>query len=284
MTRLVVFYDHPRYEEKRIISEARDRGVEVELVNTGRLILWLGDGAAVPDADVYLQRSLSLYRSLTVTAFVEALGGRIVNSSKTQMLCGNKFLTTLMLYMHGVPVPRSVIVFDKHEALKAASELGYPVVVKPVIGSWGRLVARADTPESLEGIIEDRLMLGGGLYRVVYMQEYVNKPDRDLRVFVVGDHVATAIYRVNKSSWRTNTALGAVAEPARVDPELEDVCLRAARAVGGGVLGVDVFEDPERGYLVNEVNANVDFRNTERVTGYNLAGDIVEYLLELARR
>ncbi len=283
MPRLAILYDHPRYEEKRLLREAEARGFEARLVNVDRLALSIPRDGQLPEADVYLQRSLSMYKALTVTAYIEGFGGRVVNSSRTQMLCGNKFLTTLMLHLHGVPVPRTVTVFERGEALRVAEKLGYPVVVKPVVGSWGRLVARADTPESLESILEDRFLLGGSIYRVVYMQEYVRKPGRDIRVFVVGDHVATAIYRVS-GSWRTNTALGGRAEAADVDPELEDLCLRAARAVGGGVLGVDVFEDPERGYLVNEVNSNIDFRNTERVTGYNLAGDIVEYLLELVKR
>jgi len=279
-----LFYDHPRWEEKEIRRVAEALGHKVLLLNVEKIVLDLNKSAEwVYSADVFLQRSVSFYKAYTYSYYVEVFGGSVVNSSSTIWVCGNKFITTLLLSKAGIPVPKAYLVSSRTAALEAAETLGYPVVVKPIVGSWGRFVVKADTRDSLDGILELKESLGA-IYGLHYVQEFVKKPGRDIRVFVVGDSVPVAIYRVNKSYWKTNTALGASAEPLKVDGELEELALKVAEVVGGGVLGIDVFEDPERGYLVNEVNANTDFRNTVRVTGYNLARDIVEYIVGLVKR
>ncbi len=283
--RIAIVYDHPRLEERRLAEEARRLGHEVQLYNLDSMVFRVDEPhRLLGDVDVVLQRAVSYFKALESTRILEAYGYTVVNSSIVQLNCGDKLLTSLLLAKHGVPTPRTYVAFSRAKALEAAEELGYPVVVKPVIGSWGRLVARADSRESLESILEHRELLGPAYYKVHYIQEYVRKPLRDIRVFVIGDDVPVAIYRVNSSHWKTNTALGARAEPAPVTEELRELALRAAEAVGGGVLGIDVFEDPERGLLVNEVNANSDFKNTERVTGFNMARAIVEYAVSLAKR
>ncbi|AEM38609.1 lysine biosynthesis enzyme LysX [Pyrolobus fumarii 1A] len=283
--RIAIVYDHPRVEEKRLAEEARKLGHEPVLFNIDSLLFRLDSLERIlGDVDVVLQRAVSYFKALESTRILEAAGYTVINNSLVQLNCGDKLLTTILLAKHGVPTPRAYAAFSRDTAVRAAEELGYPVVVKPVIGSWGRLVARADSRESLEAVIEHREVLGPAYYKVHYVQEYVRKPLRDIRVFVIGDEVPVAIYRVNERHWKTNTALGAKAEPAPVTPELRELALRAAKAVGGGVLGIDVFEDPERGLLVNEINANSDFKNTERVTGFNMARAIVEYAVSVAKR
>jgi len=279
-----LFYDHPRWEEKEIWRTAEALGHKVLPLNVEKIVLDLNKSAEwVNSADIFLQRSVSFYKAYTYSYYVEVFGGSVVNSSSTIWVCGNKFITTLLLSKAGIPVPKAYLASSRATALEIAETLGYPVVVKPIVGSWGRFVVKVDTRDSLDGILELKESLGA-IYGLHYVQEFVKKPGRDIRVFVVGDSVPVAIYRVNKSYWKTNIALGASVEPLKVDGELEELALKVAKVVGGGVLGIDVFEDPERGYLVNEVNANTDFRNTVRVTGYNLARDIVEYIVGLAKR
>lgn len=279
-----LLYDHPRWEEKEICRVAEVLGYKVLPLNVERIVLDLNKRAEwINAADIFLQRSVSFYKAYAYSYYVEAFGGIVVNSSSTIWNCGNKFITTLLLSKAGIPTPKAYLVSSRTAALEVAEVIGYPVVVKPVIGGWGRYVVKADTRDSLDGVLELKESLGA-IYNLHYVQEFVNKPGRDIRVFVVGDNVPVAIYRVNKSYWKTNTALGAKAEPLKVDEELEKLALKVANVVGGGILGIDIFEDPERGYLVNEVNANVDFRNTVRVTGYNLARDIVEYIVSLVKR
>jgi [lysine-biosynthesis-protein LysW]--L-2-aminoadipate ligase len=159
--------------------------------------------------------------------------------------------------------------------------MGYPVVIKPVFGSWGRLLARINDRDAAEAILEHKEVLGSPQHNVIYIQEYVRKPGRDIRAFVVGDECICAIYR-NSEHWITNTARGGRAENCPVTPEIGELSVRAAKAVGGGVLAVDLLEAPDRGFLVNEINHTMEFRNSIAPTGVDIPGRAVEYALERA--
>ncbi len=278
---IAVIFDHPRWEEKHIIKVIEELGHKPVQVPLRSTVLNLNEPKRI--ADVAIQRAVSSVRAITSTAYLEAAGVPTVNSLYTQMICDNKVLTDMALQKAGIPRPRTFLAYSMDEALKVPEELGYPLVVKPLQGSWGRLQALVSDLEALRGILEYREAMPSPQFKVHYLQEYVKKPERDIRVFVVGEEVPVAIYRISKN-WRTNTALGGRAEEAKVDEELRELALKAAEAVGGGVLGVDVVEDPERGYLVIEVNSNVDFKNTYRVTGHDLGKDIVEYAVRTAKR
>ena len=124
-------------------------------------------------------------------------------------------------------------------------------------------------------------MLGSVQHSIFYIQEYIKKPGRDIRAVVVGDKVITAIYR-KSTHWITNTARGGEGELCPVTPELEEVSLKAAQAVGGGVLAVDVIEDPERGMLVNEVYHTMEFHTVQPLSGIDIGDTIVGYTLDVA--
>jgi len=166
--------------------------------------------------------------------------------------------------------------FDSETALEATNEMGYPCVLKPVVGSWGRLLARVDSPEMAESVIEHKASLGVN-HKVFYVQEYINKPGRDIRAFVVGDEVIGAIYR-SSENWITNTARGGVASNCPLTPQLEQICRQTTRAIGGGLLAVDLFET-ETGYTVNEVNHTMEFRNSISTTGVNIPAEMAKYVL-----
>lgn len=284
MVGIAMVYDIVRWEERDLIEKARSLGVDLVLIKVDENPFRV-TGADVPrvEADVALQRCVSFYRALASTVLLEARGLKVVNSSTSIAIAADKLWTTAKLYEAGVPVPETIVGFSKQAAIKAAEMLGYPVVVKPILGSWGRLVARADDMDGLEAIIEHREYMSSPHYRIHYIQEYIRKPGRDIRVFVVGDEVPAAIYRVS-NRWKTNTALGGKALSARVEPELEELALRAARAVGAEVAGLDVLEDPDRGFLVSEVNHNTEYRNTVRVTGVDLSSKILSYMVQVAKR
>ncbi len=155
-------------------------------------------------------------------------------------------------------------------------------MLKPLVGSWGRLISRVNDRDSAESILEHKDVLGTYMHSIYYVQEYVRKPGRDIRAFVVGDETIAAIYRASEH-WITNTARGGVATNCPVTPELSELCVRAARAVGGGVVAVDLLESSE-GLLVNEVNYTMEFRNSIDTTGVDIPARVVEYVLEVARR
>ncbi|MBL8164951.1 MAG: lysine biosynthesis protein LysX, partial [Anaerolineae bacterium] len=196
----------------------------------------------------------------------------------TAATCADKYRTTLALTRAGIPQPAARAAFDPESAMQAISDLGYPAVLKPVTGSWGRLLARVNDPETAEAIIEHRQTLGDYQHHIYYAQQYVNKPGRDIRAFVVGERTICAIYR-NSEHWITNTARGGKASNCPVTPELNDLCVRTAQAVGGGIVAIDVLEDPQRGLVINEVNHTMEFRNSSAPTGVDIAAEVVNYAL-----
>ena len=279
MPSITIIYDHPRWEEKAIRRALESLGARVRLLHIHDSSIEVAPG----EGGVALQRSVSFSNALASTIALETRGYLVVNSSESIAVCGNKLWTLSKLVKAGIPVPRTLVSFSLDRAIRDAGKLGWPLVTKPLLGSWGRLVARVDGPEALRSILEYRERIPGLYSRVHMLQEYIDKPGRDIRVFTLNDEPLVAIFRVS-NHWITNTSRGGRAEPAPLDPELEDLASRAARALGGGFLGLDVFEDGERGYLVNEANAVPEFRNTVRVTGYPLHVRIAEYLVSVARR
>ncbi len=277
-----VAYDIVRWEEKAILEALKGVGAEVRPIHLTTAVFTLPeDEGQIPE--VVLERSVSHSVAVESASLFEGLGARVINSSKALAVSTDKVRTASVLRACGIPAPITGVAFSPESALKLASIIGYPVVIKPVNGSWGRMVALARDEEELRAIIEHRRYLPGINSRVYLIQEFVRKPGRDLRVFVVGEEVPVAIYRVS-DHWITNTARGGRAERVRVSDELRDLALRAAEAVGGEVLGVDILEHPERGYLVNEVNGVTEFKNTVRVTGVRLHEMIARYAVSVARR
>ena len=275
--RVGVLLSRVRVEEKLLLAELESRGVETKIIDDRELVLPV---ERRPDfgVDVVLERCIQHGTALYALAVLDTWGVPTVNRYEVAEVCGNKLLTTMRLIRDGVPSPRTRVAFTPESALAA---IGYPVVLKPLIGSWGRLVSKANDREAAEAIVEHKDVLGNYLHSIYYVQEYVPKPGRDIRAFVVGDETIAAIYRAS-DHWITNTARGGKATNCPVTPELGDLCVRAARAVGGGVVAVDVLEGPE-GLLVNEVNYTMEFRNSIDTTGVNIPAKVVDYVLEVAR-
>lgn len=281
--RISILYDVIRWEEKALYRAAIKRGIETNLIDVRDLEM---DSEAAHNrryGDVLLQRTVSYYRSLHSTAFFEFLGKKVVNPLDVSIVAGNKLFSTLALRKHGVPTPRTIVSFSKGSALRALDKLGGKAVIKPVQGSWGRLVALLTDRTTATAILEDRELMHP-VYQVFYLQEYVNRPPRDIRTFVIGDRVVAAIYRYQPTDdWRTNTSRGGRAEKCEITNELEDISLRAAKAIGEGIFGVDLMES-EKGLLVHEVNNTTEFRNTVPVTGVDIPGMIIDYIRGLKVR
>lgn len=269
-----------REDEKLIIREAEKKGIPLSVIDARYQVL--NPNRWQNYFEVLLERCLSTTIGYQATLFFEQLGMKVVNSSKIANNCDNKFLTSLLLNEHKIPTVSFALVFTENQAKEAIDGLGgYPVVIKPVSGSWGRLLAKVNDDDSLEGIIEQKQVLGSPLQKALYIQKYINKPGRDIRVVVIGNKVVCAIYR-ETSHWITNTARGAEAKNCRIDKKLFDICTKASLAVGGGILGIDIFET-DRGYLVNELNHTMEYKNAQRVTGVNIAEKILEYCQEIAK-
>ena len=277
-----VLLSRVRVEEKWILEALEKRAVPFEIIDDRQAVFDVHQRSVWLDYSIVLERSLSYSRGLYATQLFNSWGIPTVNMAHVAAVCGDKLQTSLTLAKAGVPQPRIKVAFTPESALQAIEELGYPVVLKPVVGSWGRLLSKISDRDAAEAILEHKEILGSYHHSIFYIQEHIEKPGRDIRAIVVGDETVCAIYRTSPH-WITNTARGGHGEVCPVTAELNDLCQRAANAVGGGVLAVDILEDPQRGFLVNEVNHTMEFHTLAPVTGVDIGALIVGYTLKVAR-
>ncbi|HEX7274972.1 MAG TPA: lysine biosynthesis protein LysX [Nitrososphaeraceae archaeon] len=277
-TSLTLLYDNIRWEEKAIYESARKRGIDITNVDCKDLILEL-DGPSYSNKTI-IQRCVSYFKSLHSTAALEGLGASVINPLNTSIVCGNKLFTHMKLKNAGIKTPKVITTFSYEAALSALDIFGYPTIIKPTIGSWGRLIALLKDKDAAKAVIEDRQHMFP-LYQIYYFEEFVDRPPRDIRAIVIGDTVVAAIYRYSENSeWKTNMALGGRAESCPITKELEDICIKSTQAVDGKIVGVDLMESSRDGLLVHEVNNTTEFKNTVRVTGIPIQDLIVDYSLK----
>ena len=277
---ITALYDTIRLEEKLLIESAKKNDINLEMVDCKKLFVNLNDKKNF-DGPV-LQRCVSYYRNLHSTAVIEGQGTKVVNCLNTGIFAGNKLFTHMLLRKVGVPTPDATVAFSKDSALESLEKNGFPKIIKPTVGSWGRMVSKINDMDSAEGIIDGREAMYP-IHQVHFLEEFVERPPRDIRVIVIGDNVAAAIYRNSgDGNWKTNTHLGGSAETCEFTNELEDICIKAKDAVNGDIVGIDLMESNDKGMVVHEINNTTEFRNVVRVTGVDIPKLMLEYVKELA--
>lgn len=278
MKKVGVLCSRVRIEEKLILQRLREREVAFEKIDVRKVVFdlhavdWSQYGAI-------LIRCLSQTNALYAARALELQGVKTVNPSRVIETCGDKILTTLALNEHNIPNPQTLVAFDKDSALEAVSALDYPAVIKPPVGSWGRLMAKINDREAAEAVIEHKLSMDTDT--PLYIQAYIDKPGRDIRSLVIGDETVYAIYR-HAEHWITNTARGGQTTNLAITPEIDQLSRAAAEAVGGGIVAVDLMEDTDGKLLVNEINNTPEFHGALEATDADIAGKMVDYVVQVA--
>ena len=282
--KVTITFDRLRWEEKALGDAAESAGLEASLVDVKGAVFEVSKKS--PEfGDVVLQRCISHYRSSLLTQALEGAGVKVVNSFAVAETCSNKLATSIALANAGVPTPRTLLALTSEGAEKAAENLGFPLVMKPFTGSWGRMVSVVRDRATLHSLMEFKEELANPQEQhMYYLQEYVKRPPRDIRAIVAGDTIVACVHRIAPpGEWRTNVAHGAVSKAFKPDSELKEIILKAAEAVGGGILGVDAME-PESGYLVHEVNNTVEFRGAQSAVESDIPAQLIKYVARSARR
>jgi len=279
--KITVLYDTIRLEEKLLIKAAERHDINIEMVDCKQLFVDLNKNTQ--EFETVLQRCVSYYRNIHSTATLEGLGARVINCLNTGLLAGNKLFTHMLLQKAGIPTPEATIAFSKEAAMESLEKSGYPKIIKPTVGSWGRMVSKLNDRDSAEGIIESRESMHPS-YQMYFLEEFVQRPPRDIRAIVIGDNVSAAIYRnTDGVNWKTNTHLGGSAETCEVSNELEDICIKAKNTVQGEIVGVDLMESNDKGLVVHEINNTTEFRNVVKVTGIDIPTQMLDYLKNSSR-
>ena len=282
--KLTITFDRLRWEEKALNDAAESAGLESSLTDVKGLVFEVPKRAK-DFGDVVLQRCISHYRSSLLTLTLEGAGLKVINSYDVAETCSNKLATSIALANAGVPTPRTLLALTSEGAEEAAEKLGYPLVMKPFTGSWGRMVTVVPDRATLQSLIEYKEELANPQEQhTYYLQEYIRRPPRDVRAIVAGGTIVACVHRIAPpGEWRTNVARGAVSKAFKPDSELKELILKAAEAVGGGILGVDAME-PESGYLVHEVNKTVEFKGAQSAVGTDIPAELIKYVAQTARR
>ncbi len=278
--KLGLLHSRIRLEEKMLVQAIKQRDdVELVMLNTSHLVL---DLASLPQVDVVLDREISQSRALHVLNALEQDGVKTVNSYAAARVGGDKVLTSKRLHNAGIPTPKVKIAFTRESALKAVEEMGYPVVLKPVDGSWGRLIAKIESRTAAEAILEHKSQLSSYYHEIFYLQEYVEKPDRDIRAFVIKDETICAAYRTS-DHWLTNASLGSKTFNCPITPELNDLCVRATQAVGGEAIAVDLMETQD-GFTVHEVNCAMEFKTSLQAVDIDIPKLLIDHCVKAAKQ
>jgi len=274
---ITVLYDTIRWEEKALLEAGKKKNINIQMIDCKKLFLDLDK-----EKDGYgtvLQRCVSYYRNVHSTAALEGMGVDVINCLKTGIFAGNKLYTHMLLKKEGVPTPHATVAFSRDAALESLEKVGYPKIIKPTVGSWGRMISKINDKDSAEGIIESREKMYP-IYQIHYLEEFVKRPPRDIRAIMVGDEIVAAIYRYSgNGNWKTNMALGGRAEKCEITNEMEEICIKAKNAVQGQIVGVDLMESEDRGLLVHEVNNTTEFKNTVRVCEVDIPSLMLDYTI-----
>ncbi len=278
MQKICIVFDRLRTEEKLLQKKAEELGYETSMIDAK---ITSFDTDSKPEnydfGDVVLERCVSYYRGLHFTACLEFMDIPVINKFNVANTCGNKMITSMLLKKNNIPTPKTYFSFSAETALENFENIGYPLVIKPIIGSWGRSVMPIKDKDTAEAVIENRQVTDGPQDRIYYLQEMIDRPPRDIRVITVGDQAVSAMYRKSSGGFKTNIALGADPELCEITKEIEDLCEKTSKAVGGGILGIDLMEDKERGLVVHEVNNTVEFKGLVKVSDKNIPKEMIEY-------
>ena len=278
MQKICIVFDRLRTEEKLLQKNAEELGYETSMVDAK---ITSFDTDSKPEnfefGDVVLERCVSYYRGLHFTACLEFMDIPVINKFDVANTCGNKMITSMLLKKNNIPTPKTYFSFSAETALDNFEKVGYPLVIKPIIGSWGRSVMPVKDKDTAEAVIENRQVTDGPQDRIYYLQEMIDRPPRDIRVITVGDQAISAMYRKSSGGFKTNIALGADPELCEITKEMEDLCEKTSKAVGGGILGIDLMEDKEKGLVVHEVNNTVEFKGLVKVSKKNIPKEMIDY-------
>jgi [lysine-biosynthesis-protein LysW]--L-2-aminoadipate ligase len=286
MSKVCIVFDRLRAEEKMLQKEASDLGHDAVMLDAK--ITQINTDSKKEDydlGDVVLERCVSYFRGLHFTASLEFMDIPVLNKFEVANICGNKMFMTLLLKKNNIPTPKTYFSFSSQSAAENLEKVGFPLVIKPVIGSWGRGVMPLKDKDTMEAVFEIRDITDSPHDRIYYLQELIKRPPRDIRVITVGDEPIAAMYRKSSDGrFKTNIALGADPELCNITKEMEDMAVKASKAMGGGILGIDMMEDDKKGLVVHEVNNTVEFKGLARVAERNIPKEMVEYALNYIRK
>ena len=285
--KLAVLSRGPRlYSTRRLVQEAKTRGIDVEVTDPMKFSLFVDDGAIdihysgepfTHDAVIPRIGHSITKHGVAVLRHMEQLGIWTANSGQGILQSRDKLHASQILARNKIPVPKTTYVRDIIDVEPAIDFVGgLPVVIKVTQGTQGQGVFLRHTVHESRSLIQGLLLTG----KAVLVQEYIAESHgKDIRALVVGDRVVAAMRRKARGrEFRSNYHLNGTVEKVEISEEFEEQAVRAARVLGLNVAGVDLLES-NNGPLVLEVNSSPGLEGIEKASGVNVAGAIIDYVM-----
>ncbi|MBD3238637.1 MAG: RimK family alpha-L-glutamate ligase [Candidatus Moranbacteria bacterium] len=269
-----------REDERMIIQQAKEiNNLELDPIDLRKTVLAFEHRKHYQKYHLILQRCMAGNKADQALWYFQEIGLTVVNDLRLSFLCKNKFATSLRLAQTNIPTPKFATAFTEESVTRAIQKLdGFPIIIKPIAGtSWGRLMGKINDQDSLEMILEHKNALGVN-HQAFYLQKYIEKPQRDIRAYLIKDQIVCAVYR-EASHWITNTARGSKLKSCPITQEMRKLGRQIYHAFGHGLMAIDFFET-QTGLTVNEINHTMEFKNVVKETKVNLAKLILEYCVE----
>ncbi len=280
MVTVSILYDVLRWEEKELLKKAAQMGIPVVALDIRKFAPALGDKKSENFGDISIQRSVGFYRGLFSTAVLEHIGHKVINTYRSLEITGNKMMTSLHLHQNGIQTPFTAFAFDEDAALKIFLErFNGEAVLKPITGSWGRMIALLRDKFAAQAVLHDRSLMHP-IQSVYYLQEFVKKPGRDIRIIVAGQEIIAGMYRYQiGDEWRTNAAIGGRVEKLQNNSEIEELAIKSVSSLDTGIYGVDIMETDE-GPVVHEINGTMEFKGTTAASGVDVASEMLKFVVK----
>lgn len=265
---------------KTILARIMDMSVCIE---TAKSRFWCGD-REITEIDLCFLRSFGpgscdqITRRISMMEHLESSGVHVVNPTYACMKVRDKYSMSYILAKAGLPIPKTYVTEMAGWAYRVSQDFSQ-IVYKPIVGGLGFGSMKFGDSDMAFNAFKTLERLGHPLY----VQEYLDKPNRDIRVFVIGDKVLTSIYRISPSGkWKTNVAQGSQVKAFKLSSELAEIALKAVNAVGLLYAGIDIIET-SNGPVVLEVNGSPSWQGIQQATGINVAEHLVRFAADIVK-
>lgn len=277
--------DYIKYSTKRLLEEAEKEFKKVELIpvigvklKIAKELDALYGKKNLKDYDYILPR-IDSKRAETghyIMRFLDHFGVKKPYSAETILIAHNKFITLEQLVKNGIPVPETYMTGSRETAKDILNKQGLPIILKMLSGFGGRGVMVMENKTAAESVIDTMKTLK----QEILIEEFIENPGEDIRGMVAGDEVVAAFKRVAaEGEKRTNIKMGGKGVAFKPSPEMEEMAIKAAKAVKSRICAVDMIEGKE-GPSVIEVNINPGLEGIEKATGTNVAQKIIQFVSE----
>lgn len=221
----------------------------------------------------HLDQGLDTDLQFDLLSQLQQAGVLLINRCQALQITESKALTYYLLSVYGFPIIESLITQNEEKAIEFTSQYD-DVVLKPLYGHLGQDMSRASEVDNYKQ--EIRRLIDG--YGSVFVQRFVQSKGKDVRAFVIDDHVTAAIERQSTTGWKSNISQGGKAKKITLEKDLRNMAVKATQIIGLDYCGLDMISENGSTYIL-ELNGSPAWMGVEQATGKNIAEELISMII-----